>query len=95
MVKISPLGDRLVIKVVEEETKSGIVLPDTASKDRPKEGIVEFVGPGKVGDDNKRIEMSVKKGDKVLFREYAPTEVKIENEDYLILSEGDILAIVE
>jgi chaperonin GroES len=93
MAKIQPLADRLVIKPVEREevTKSGIVLPDTA-KERPQEGKVIAVGPGRLSEDGKRIEMDVKVGDTVIYAKYGGTEIKIEDEDLIILRESDILA---
>ncbi|MDR3566065.1 MAG: co-chaperone GroES [Negativicutes bacterium] len=93
---IKPLGDRVVIKPLEreEKTKSGIVLPDTA-KEKPQEGRIVAVGTGKVLDNGTRIALDVKEGDKVIFSKYAGTEVKIDGQDYLILSERDVLAIVE
>jgi chaperonin GroES len=93
---IKPLGDRVVIKVLEKEekTKSGIVLPDTA-KEKPQEGKIVAVGTGKVLDNGQRVALDVKEGDKVIFSKYAGTEVKIDGQDYLILSERDVLAIVE
>ncbi|MCL4371170.1 MAG: co-chaperone GroES [Chloroflexi bacterium] len=92
---LKPLADRVVVKPApkEEVTKSGIVLPDTA-KERPQEGTIIAVGPGRLDDDGKRILMDVKEGDRVLFAKYAGTEMKIDDEDLLILSEKDILAIV-
>ena len=92
-MNLNPLGDRVIIKplVKEEVTKGGIVLPDTA-KEKPQEGKVVAVGPGKLGEDGKRIEMEVKKGDTVIFAKYAGTEWKVDNDEYLILREGDILA---
>jgi chaperonin GroES len=94
--KLRPLGDRVVIQpsAREEMTKSGIVLPDTA-KEKPQEGTILAVGPGRILDDGKRESMDVKKGDKVLFAKYAGTEFKIEDEDLLIVSQKDILAVVE
>jgi chaperonin GroES len=94
--KLRPLGDRVVIKPAprDEMTKSGIVLPDT-SKEKPQEGTVLAVGPGKTLDDGKREPIDVKKGDKVLYAKYAGTEFKIDGEDLLIVSQKDILAIVE
>ena len=94
--KLRPLGDRLVIKPTprEEMTKSGIVLPDTA-KEKPQEGEVLAVGPGRVLDDGTRSQMDVAVGQKVLYAKYAGTEFKVETEDLLIISEKDILAIVE
>ena len=93
MEKLQPLGDRVVIKTIEQEevTKTGIVLPDTA-KEKPQEGEVIAVGPGKLADDGKRIAMEVKKGDRVIYARYAGTEIKIDGEEYMILREADILA---
>jgi chaperonin GroES len=92
-VKLQPLGDRVVVKPIEREevTKSGIVLPDTA-KEKPQEGKVLAVGPGRLGDDGKRIAMDVKVGDEVLYVKYGGTEVKIDSEELIILRESDILA---
>jgi len=93
--KIRPLGDRVVVKPIQKEevTKSGIVLPDTA-KEKPQRGQVVAVGPGRMTDDGKRLPMEVKVGDEVLFAKYAGTELKIDDEEYLILSEKDILAVL-
>jgi len=95
-IKLRPLGDRVVIEPIprEDMTKSGIVLPDTA-KEKPQEGKVIAVGPGKTLDDGKREAIDVKTGDKVLYAKYAGTEFKLEGEDLLIVSQKDILAIVE
>src|SRR3954447_3018470 len=94
--KLRPLGDRVVIKPTprEEMTKSGIVLPDTA-KEKPQEGEVLAVGPGKTLDDGKRESMDVSVGQKVLYAKYAGTEFKVEEDELLIVSQKDILAIVE
>lgn len=93
MAKIEPLGDRVVIKPTpkEEVSKGGIVLPDTA-KEKPQEGKIIAVGPGKLTDDGKRIAMEVKKGDKVIYSKYAGTEFKVDDEELVIMREGDILA---
>lgn len=93
---IKPLGDRVVIKVLEKEekTKSGIVLPDTA-KEKPQQGKIVAVGTGKVLDNGQRVALDVKEGDKVIFSKYAGTEIKIDGQEYLILSERDVLATVE
>jgi len=93
---IKPLGDRVLVKRVEaqEKTKGGIVLPDTA-KEKPKEGIVEAVGEGKVLENGERSKLQVKKGDRVLFSSYAGTEIRIGGEEYLVMSEDEILAIIE
>ncbi|HAI52856.1 MAG: co-chaperone GroES [Limnochordia bacterium] len=95
-MNIKPLGDRIVLKVLEaeEKTASGIVLPDTA-KEKPQQGKVLAVGPGKYSDDGKLLPMSVKEGDTVLFAKYAGTEIKYKGEELLILRESDLLAIVE
>ena len=92
-MNLKPLADRVVVKplVKEEVTKGGLVIPDTA-KEKPQEGEVVAVGPGKLGDDGKRIELEVKKGDRVIYAKYAGTEWKYDNEEYLILRESDILA---
>ncbi|MGQ9675604.1 MAG: co-chaperone GroES [Chloroflexota bacterium] len=94
-LNLRPLGDRVVIKPQprEEVTKSGIVLPDTA-KEKPQEGLVVAVGPGRMLDDGKRAQMEVKNGDKVIYAKYAGTEVKLEDEEYLIVGEKDILAVL-
>jgi chaperonin GroES len=93
---LKPMGDRVVVKPKsrEETTKSGLVLPDTASE-RPQQGTVTSVGPGRLLDTGKRIEMDVKQGDTVLFAKYSGTEFKLEDEELLILSERDILAVIE
>ena len=95
-LNLKPLGDRVVVEPVEKEerTASGIILPETA-KEKPQEGEILAVGPGRRDDDGKLIPMDVKKGDIVLYAKYAGTEVKIEGTKYLILKEGDVLAIVE
>ena len=94
--KLRPLGDRVVIRPTprEEMTKSGILLPDTA-KEKPQEGTVIAAGPGRILDDGKRESMDVKEGQKVLYAKYAGTEFKVDDEDLLIVSQKDILAIVE
>ncbi|MCS6882802.1 MAG: co-chaperone GroES [Oscillochloridaceae bacterium] len=95
--RIRPLGDRVVVKPVEreEKTKGGIFLPDTASKERPMEGTVLAVGEGRRDDSGKLIPMNVKVGDKVLFAKYSGTEFKIDDVEYLILSEKDVLGIIQ
>ena len=94
--KLRPLGDRVVVKPTprEEMTKSGIVLPDTA-KEKPQEGEILAAGPGKILEDGSREAMDVKVGDKVLYAKYAGTEFKIDGDELLIVSQKDILAIVE
>ncbi len=95
-MNLKPLGDRVVVKVLEaeEKTASGIVLPDKA-KEKPQQGEVKAVGTGKVLENGNRLEMEVKVGDKILFSKYAGTEVKVEGEEYLILRQDDILALVK
>lgn len=94
-MKLKPLADRVVVKALanEEQTKSGIVLPGTA-KEKPQEGEVLAVGAGKMGEDGNRIPMEVQVNDRVVFSKYGGTEIKIDGEEYLILKESDILAIV-
>ncbi|HJX40996.1 MAG TPA: co-chaperone GroES [Anaerolineales bacterium] len=94
-LKIKPLADRLLVKPLEEEevTPSGIVLPETA-KEKPQKGEVLAVGPGARDDEGKRIEMDLKKGDKVLFAKYGGTEIKVDGDKLLILRESDVLAII-
>jgi chaperonin GroES len=96
IVKIKPLSDRLVVKALSGEatTKSGIFLPDTA-KEKPQEGEVLVVGPGKVLDNGKRVVSEIQAGQRVLFAKYAGTEVKVDGEEYLILREADIMGIIE
>ena len=95
-LKIRPLHDRILVKRLDEgETvRGGIIIPDTA-KEKPQEGKVIAVGNGKVGDDGKRIALDVKAGDKILFGKYSGSEVKIEDDEYLILREEDVLAILD
>ena len=92
-IKLQPLADRLVVKPTEREevTKSGIVLPDTV-KEKPQEGEILAVGPGRLSEDGKRIAMEVKVGDRVIYAKYGGTEIKIEDEELVILRESDILA---
>ncbi len=91
--KLKPLADRVVVRPIEQEevTKAGIVIPDTA-KEKPQEGEVIAVGPGRLSDDGKRIAMDVKVGDIVIYAKYGGTEIKIEDEELIILRESDILA---
>jgi len=94
-IKIKPLADRVVVQPLEEteQKKGSIIIPDTA-KEKPQQGKIVAVGPGKVGDDGKKIPMELKNGDKVLYGKYAGTEVTIEGKEYLILRESDVLAII-
>ena len=93
---LKPLADRVIIEVLakEEKTKSGIVLPDTA-KEKPQEGKIVAVGTGKVLENGQKVAMEVKVGDKVIFSKYAGTEVKMDEKEYLILSERDVLAVIQ
>jgi chaperonin GroES len=92
--KLAPIGDRVVVKPEPEEqkTKSGIVLPDTA-KEKPQEGTVVSVGTGRILDNGQKVPLEVKVGDKIIYSKYGGTEVKIDEEEYIILAERDILAI--
>lgn len=93
---LKPLGDKIIVKYTrtEEVTKGGIVLPDTA-KERPQQAEIVAVGPGRLLDSGKTVEMDVKAGDTVYFAKYAGTEVKVDGEDYMILRQDDILAVLE
>jgi chaperonin GroES len=94
-VNLKPLADRVIVKPMEaaEKTKGGIILPDTA-KEKPIEGTIVAVGPGKVTEDGKQVKLEVKEGDKVLYGKYSGTEVTVEGEEYLIMRESDIFAII-
>lgn len=96
-IKIKPIGDRVLIEPIEEDntTKSGIVIPDTAEKERPEKGKIIAVGTGRIADDGKPIPMSIKEGQIVLFSKYGPTEIKVDGKEYLITKEEDVLAIIE
>lgn len=95
--RIRPLADRVVVKPIEREevTKGGIFLPDTASKERPMEGTIVAAGEGRVDDSGKRVPMNVKAGDKIIFAKYSGTEFKVDDIEYLILAEKDILGVVQ
>jgi chaperonin GroES len=95
-MKIRPLNDRLLVQRLEEEEKTagGIIIPDSA-KEKPAQGKVVAVGPGKVSDAGERVELQVKEGDVILFSKYGGTDVKLDGEDYLIMREDDVLGIVE
>ena len=96
-MKLKPLNNNVIVKAFskEEVTKSGIVLPDTINKDKPEQGEVIAVGPGKIMDNGSRSEMTVKKGEQVVFKKYSPDDIKIDGEEYLVINENDILAIIE
>ncbi|MBI5179292.1 MAG: co-chaperone GroES [Nitrospinae bacterium] len=95
-VKIKPLADRVLVRPLEEKEtkKGGIIIPDSA-KERPQEGEVIAVGPGKTGDDGKPVPMHVKKGDKVIYGKYAGSEIKLDGEEFLLMREDDILGILD
>lgn len=95
--KIIPLGDRVLVHIVEAETKtkSGIIIPDTASKERPEQGVVVAVGAGRVTDEGKTIAPKVKVGDTIIFASYQLNEIKLAGEEYYILNESNILAIIK
>ena len=95
-MKIRPLHDRLIVKRLEEEekTRGGIIIPDTA-KEKPIEGKVIAVGEGRISKEGKKIPMEIKKGDRILFAKYGGTEVKIDGDEHLMMSEEDVLAIIE
>jgi chaperonin GroES len=95
-MNIKPLYSNLIVKPIKEDevTKSGIIIPDTIDKEKPENGEVVAVGDGKILENGQRSPMSVKVGDKVMFKKYSPDEIKIEEEDYLVLNEDDILAII-
>lgn len=95
--KLKPMDDRILVEPMEEETSTnfGLVLPDTASKEKPQKGRVVAVGPGKFSEDGKRLPMSVKAGDMILYTKYGPTEVKIEGKEIFFLQESDVLAVVQ
>jgi chaperonin GroES len=95
-MKVKPLHDRLIIQTLKEEekTKGGIIIPDTA-KEKPVEGKVIAVGPGRIKKDGTKMPLEIKKGDRVLYAKYAGTEIKMDGEEYLMMREDDILAVIE
>ncbi len=97
MAKLRPLGDHVIVKPLSDDavTKSGIVLPDTVNKEKPEKGEVIAIGPGKLLDNGSRATPSVKVGEKVVFKKYSPDEVKVDGQEYLVISEGDIMAVLE
>jgi len=96
-INLRPLQDHIIVEAVDEmETHaSGLIIPDTVSKEKPQKGKVLAVGPGKLDDDGKRMPMDVKEGDTVLFTKYGPTEIKIDGQELLVLNQSDVLAVVE
>lgn len=99
MTKIKPLGDRVLVEPLEpgegKKTASGIIIPETVSKERSEQGKVIAVGPGRMTEEGKLIPLAVKKGDKILFSKYGPDEVKVDGKEYFIISEANILAVIE
>ncbi|MFH2063012.1 MAG: co-chaperone GroES [bacterium] len=95
-MSVKPLSDRVLVRALTEtETKSGIVIPETVEKERPEKGEIIAVGPGKLLDSGERAAMGVKVGDRIVFKKYAPDEIKDDGQEYLILDESDILAVIE
>ncbi|GIK52234.1 MAG: co-chaperone GroES [Planctomycetaceae bacterium] len=96
MAKVRPLNDKILIErsKAEEKTKGGIILPDGA-KEKPKEGVIVAVGDGRFTDSGERVPFQVKKGDRVLFKSYSGTDVKLDGKEYILMSEEDILAVIE
>ena len=95
-MKVFPLADRVVVSLAtEKKTASGIIIPEIAAKDRPERGTVIAVGPGKLTEDGKRIPLEVKVGDEVVFSKYGPDEIKVEGQEYYILREDQILAVIK
>lgn len=96
-MNLRPLADKVVVASAnkEEMTASGLVLPDTANKERPEQGTVIAVGPGRMDESGKAIPVSVKIGDVVVFKKYSPDEVKVDGKEYLVLSESDLIAVLE
>lgn len=96
-MNLKPLHDHVIVKAITEDevTKAGIVLPDTVDKEKPEKGEVVAIGPGKLMDNGQRAEMSVKVGEKIMFKKYSPDEIKVGDEEYLVIQEGDIMAILE
>jgi chaperonin GroES len=98
MARITPTADNLIVDPIEaEKTASGIIIPDTASKEKPQKGKIISVGPGKIGDDNERIPMGVKEGDIVLFKfqEWGTTKVKVDGKEFFVIKEDDVLGIFQ
>jgi chaperonin GroES len=96
-LKMKPLFDNIIVQRIEEEekTKGGIVLPETIDKEKPQKGKVIAVGEGKITDNGNKIDMQVKVGDKILFRKYSPDEIKVDDKEYLVMAQNDVIAIIE
>ena len=94
-MNLKPLNDNLIIKPIEEITKGGIVLPESVDKEKPEKGEVLAIGPGKLLENGQRAQMGIRVGDKVVFKKYSPDEVKVDDQKYLVISESDVIAIIE
>lgn len=96
-MNLRPLGDRVIVKPAakEEVTKAGIILPDTLNKERPEQGEVVAIGPGRLLENGSRSAVSLKVGDKIVFKKYSPDEVKVGDEEFLVISESDVMAVIE
>jgi chaperonin GroES len=96
-MKIIPLNDRVIIKPIQKDeiTKSGIILPETIDKEKPEQGEVIAIGPGKLLENGQRAQMEVKVGDRVLFTKYSPNEIKVDDKEFLVINESDIMAIIK
>ncbi|MBU2612839.1 co-chaperone GroES [Patescibacteria group bacterium] len=96
-MQLRPLGDRVIVRPAakEEMTKAGIILPDTVDKERPEQGEIIAVGPGRLLDSGTRAAMSLKVGDKIVFKKYSPDEVKVEDQEVLVIAESDVMAVIE
>lgn len=92
---LKPLSNRVVVEAIKEETKGGIILPETADKEKAEKGRVIATGPGKLLENGNRAPLEVKVGDKVIFKKYSPDEIKVEGKEYLVLEESDIMGIIE
>lgn len=96
-MNLRPLSDRVIVKPAakEELSKAGIILPDTLDKERPEQGEVVAIGPGRLLENGTRAAMTLKVGDKIVFKKYSPDEVKVQGEDYLVIAESDVMAVLE
>ncbi len=93
-MNLKPLNDNLIVKPIEEATKGGILLPDSADREKPEKGEVLAIGSGKLLENGQRAPMSVKVGDKVVFKKYSPDEIKVDGQKYLVISESDVIAVI-
>lgn len=94
-MKLKPLFNRVIVRAIREEVRGGIILPETAGKEKPERGEIVAIGPGKLLESGARAPMDVKVGDKVVFKKYSPDEVKMDGLEYLVLEDSDIMAIIE